>query len=154
MLQFDRDRTQVQLHWRSSDNRARIFFATTDRNGRQRHYCALLQSLKVIRDRSSLQLCRVTLDGTYVLWARLNFLLYERMVLFYCTFVAMKYQDSRLISTHLLHDHLELLQEDGGEVALFGGQIRDGDRLSGRLLSHAMLLILIGYNVKQTIRLV
>ncbi|KAK5128289.1 hypothetical protein LTR85_002956 [Meristemomyces frigidus] len=107
---------------------------TKDDRGRDLHYCTPLTNLKVIRDRSSLQLCRARQDGRYALWARLNFVLYERMVLFYCTFVAMKYQDSRQVPHARLDDRFELENEDSGENERFGGQIRHGD------LRHAVRL--------------
>ena len=47
------------------------------------------------------------------------------MVLFYCTFVAMKYQDRRGLPEESLHDRLELEGQGGdGEELLFGGVIQ------------------------------
>lgn len=50
------------------------------------------------------------------------------MVLFYCTFVAMKHQDQRPIAHNNLLDFLEL-REGGGEVSLFAGKIQQGNSL-------------------------
>ncbi|KAK4542579.1 hypothetical protein LTR36_006627 [Oleoguttula mirabilis] len=101
--------------------------------GQDLYYCMPLVNLKIIRDRSSLQLCRARRDGSYALWAKLNFLLYERMVLFYCTFVAMKYQDSKPVPHDNLDDRFEL-ENENGENEVFGGQIRHGE------LRHAVRL--------------
>lgn len=48
------------------------------------------------------------------------------MVLFYCTFVAMKCQDRREAPHEDLLDTFELKGPEGEEI-LFGGQIKDGD---------------------------
>jgi hypothetical protein len=134
-LPFDQGRVLLQLYWRPHDSRARVFIETKDRAGRPRHFCTPLKSLKIIRDRSILQLCQVRRNGNrYVLWARLRFMLYERMVLFYCTFVAMKHQDPRPFSTLELLDNFELAEGYNAERELFGGCIRHGD------LQHALRL--------------
>jgi hypothetical protein len=73
-----------------------------DDYGQFLHFCTPLTNLKIIRKGTSLQLCRLRREGQFSLWALLNFYLYERMVLFYCTFAAMKRQDSREVD----HDHL------------------------------------------------
>lgn len=49
------------------------------------------------------------------------------MVLFYCTFVAMKRQDKREVPHEDLLDHLELCGPEKYEVLEYSGQIRDGD---------------------------
>lgn len=130
---FDQGQVEVQILFRPTDSRARILFIAKDAYRRERYYCLPLTNLKVIRRSSSLQLCRTTRDGRYSLWARLNFYLYERMVLFYCTFVAMKRQDSRPVPREDLLDDFELCQSDG-ETLEFGGKIRDGE------LRHALRL--------------
>ena len=56
------------------------------------------------------------------------------MVLFYCTFVAMKRQDSRPVPHEDLMDDCELEENDAGEVLEFGGKIKDGE------LRHALRL--------------
>lgn len=124
---------------------------TKGRFGEDLCYCMPIVNLKVIRNISSLQLCRARRDGTYDMWARLNFDTYERkstrfhyhgkladqtvagMALFYNTFVAMKHQDRREIPHENLLDHLEL-RCDGGEYEIFGGAIKHGE------LRHALRL--------------
>ena len=48
------------------------------------------------------------------------------MVLFYCTFVAIKHQDRRSIPHDDLLDDFELGHDDG-EIEIFGGKIKHGD---------------------------
>ena len=126
---FIQGQAEVQLHFRPEDSRARILFIAKDGYGRERLSCGTLTNLKVIRNLSSLQLCRTTRDGRYSLWAQLDFYLYERMVLFYSTFVAMKRQDRTPIPHEDLLDGLELSRGPDGEKLEFAGQIRDGDLL-------------------------
>lgn len=93
-LPFETTDVWVRLYWRTEDNRARILFLTKDASGHRMRYCLPLTGLKVLRTESCLQLCRINRkDGQLDLWARLRFSLHERMVLFYCTAVAMKRQD-------------------------------------------------------------
>ncbi|KAI7576981.1 hypothetical protein KC346_g19657, partial [Hortaea werneckii] len=132
-LPFDGNQLRVRLHWRPMDSRARILIMTKGRFGEDLCYCMPIVNLKVIRNISSLQLCRARRDGTYDMWARLNFDTYERMALFYNTFVAMKHQDRREIPHENLLDHLEL-RCDGGEYEIFGGAIKHGE------LRHALRL--------------
>ncbi|KAI7545812.1 hypothetical protein KC343_g9860, partial [Hortaea werneckii] len=132
-LPFDGTQLRVRLYWRPMDSRARILIMAKGRFGEDMCYCMPIVNLKVIRNLSSLQLCRARRDGTYDMWARLNFDTYERMVLFYNTFVAMKHQDRRDIPHQNLLDHLEL-RCDGGEYEIFGGAIKHGE------LRHALRL--------------
>lgn len=76
---FDREQVWVRLYWRPHDNRARILVMTKDRQMRDLHYCISANNLKVIRDRSCLQLCQARSNGRYRLWARLKFVTYESM---------------------------------------------------------------------------
>ncbi|GAB1729290.1 hypothetical protein NU195Hw_Modified_143t1 [Hortaea werneckii] len=132
-LPFDGNLLRVRLYWRPMDSRARILILTKGRFGEDLCYCMPIVNLKVIRNLSSLQLCRARRDGTYDMWARLNFDIYERMALFYNTLVAMKHQDRREIPHENLLDHLEL-RCDGGEYEIFGGAIKHGE------LRHALRL--------------
>ncbi|KAF2133226.1 hypothetical protein P153DRAFT_372890 [Dothidotthia symphoricarpi CBS 119687] len=119
-LPFEATNVWVRLYWRSDDSRARILFLTMDPTGRRMRYCFPLTGLKVIRSESCLQLCRVNRkDGQLDLWARLRFTLYERMVLFYCTVVAMKRQDQSGIA-----DGLEDFFTPGERIE-FSGEITD-----------------------------
>lgn len=56
------------------------------------------------------------------------------MVLFYCTFVAMKRQDSRPVPHEDLLDECELEEKENGEIQEFGGKVQHGD------LRHALRL--------------
>ena len=89
-MSFDDDRVWIQLHYRPDDYRAIILVMTQDAYGRPLYYSERLAKLKIIRDKSLLNLCKVRHGSErHTLWARLNFILHERMVLFYDTFVAM-----------------------------------------------------------------
>ncbi|CAK4030550.1 Hypothetical predicted protein [Lecanosticta acicola] len=126
-LAFDAHRLWVRLYWRNSDHRARILVITKDSEGRRLLYCTPLTNLKIIRNKSVLQLCRCSRgDGRFSLWARLNFVFHERMVLFYCTFVAMKRQDERPVPHDDLLDRFDLEDDTCGEQELFAGQIQHG----------------------------
>ncbi|KAK7180285.1 hypothetical protein PSPO01_13701 [Paraphaeosphaeria sporulosa] len=119
-LPFEATNVWVRLYWRSEDNRARILFLTLDPTGRRMRYCFPLTGLKVLRTESSLQLCRVNReDGQLDLWANLRFTLYERMVLFWSTMVAMKRQDDTQTPPGL-EDFFQ-----PGEQQEFGGEIQD-----------------------------
>ncbi|KAK4893804.1 hypothetical protein LTR27_007829 [Elasticomyces elasticus] len=125
---FDGDRLWLRIYWRPEDNRARMLVMTKASDGRDQYYCVVLSSLKIIREQSCLKLCRARPDGVYDLWTKLNFAIYERMVLFYCTFVAMKRQDERAVPHPALADSLELKTPDRrGERELFAGVIKHGD---------------------------
>jgi hypothetical protein len=100
-----------------------MLFSSVDDRGRENIHSVPLTSLTVIRDRSILQLFRASSrDGALKRWANLKFIHYERMVLFYSTFIALKRQD--------LNETPELLidspAETQGEEEHYGGVIRDG----------------------------
>lgn len=126
---FDEESLSVQFYWRPTDHRARILVAVKDARGQALHYCQPLTNLRIVRDRTCLQLCRACRDGRYTLWARLNFYFHERMVLFYSTFTAMKRQDIRGGVIHRqLADGFEL-ETDAGEEEVFSGQIKHNGML-------------------------
>lgn len=129
-LQFDERKLWIQFYWRPNDFRARLLIISQASNsGRQEHFCQPLTALKVIRRGSTLQLCQASKNSShYKLWARLNFLSHERMVLFYSTFIAMKHQDTRGIPHASLADDFELQGEEG-EISLFAGEMHDGEML-------------------------
>lgn len=123
---FDEETLSVQFFWRPRDQRARILVSVQDQYGHLAHYCRPLNDLKIIRDRSTLQLCRARPDTLqYTLWARLNFYFHERMVLFYSTFAAMKRQDQRAVIHQQLTDGFGL-ESEHGEECQFSGQIQHG----------------------------
>ncbi|KAF2633736.1 hypothetical protein BU25DRAFT_328673 [Macroventuria anomochaeta] len=139
----------LRLYCRFKDLRARILFLTMDPDGTRRRFCFPLTGLKIIRKDSCLQLCRVNRkDGGLDLWARLRFPMYERMVLFYNTAVAMKHQDqtrmadgledlwdldnkeriefsSEISDTHFLH-HLRVYRDQDSGVVRFEATPRRG----------------------------
>ncbi|KAL8959971.1 MAG: hypothetical protein Q9193_003244 [Seirophora villosa] len=94
-LPFEDGDLRVRLYHRNSDQRARIH-CRLSRNGRsQRQACLPLTTLRVQRQGSTLKLLRVDSTGhARELWACLRFLCYERLVLFYCAFLALRSEDS------------------------------------------------------------
>ncbi|CAK1360500.1 unnamed protein product [Cercospora beticola] len=135
-LSFDEDRTWVRLYYRPEDFRAIILIMALDAYGQPLHYSERLTKLKIIREGSLLKLCRVRHGSErHTLWARLNFFLHERMVLFYNTFVAMKHQDHEGIAHRILLEDLPLEKCEGGEKMLFAGEIRHGE------MRHALQII-------------
>lgn len=110
----------LRLYCRYEDLRARILFLTMDLDGTRRRYCFPLTGLKIIRKGSCLQLCRVNReDGHLDLWARLRFPLYERMVLFYNTCIAMKHQDQ----TRMADGLEDIFDQDRTERLEFSSEI-------------------------------
>ncbi|MCJ1253273.1 hypothetical protein MMC24_001084 [Lignoscripta atroalba] len=114
-LPFDNGALVVRLYIRSSDLRTRIHCKTT-RSGRRTQSCLPISSLRIVREHSNLQLCRSSRSGrSRELWATMRFPSYERMILLFCTFLALKSQDTanpiRLVEDHLLR----------GEKPLFAG---------------------------------
>lgn len=111
------------FYLRPEDRRARILFAETDSRNRETLFCVPLNTLRVIRNRSILQLCRASdRDGSLRPWAKLKFIYYERMVLFYSTLVALKRQDWKETPFELLEEPRDMDDEE-----LFGGVIRAGN---------------------------
>ncbi|KZF22502.1 hypothetical protein L228DRAFT_127436 [Xylona heveae TC161] len=119
-LPFENRELFVSLHWRQSDDRARIICTTiSSRSGsRKRESCLPLTSLLVRRVESCLQFRRLSgSTGKLELWASLKFTTYERMVLFFCTFLSLKAQDNS--ESRVGPDDYTL----DGEKEEFGGQI-------------------------------
>lgn len=126
-LQFDDETAWVRLYHRSSDGRARLLFLSN----RTTFHCIPLTQLTAIRGRSELQLCRMRSNGNLELWALLNFASFERLALFYSTFVAMKRQDTGDTIDPRMFEDLNQLHE----TKHFHGRIRDGAMVHGlRLL--------------------
>lgn len=127
-MSFDEDRLWVRLYYRPDDYRAIILIMAQDAYGRPLYYSERLAKLKIIRDGSLLKLCRVHHGSDrHTMWARLNFVLHEGMVLLYNTFVAMKHQDRGGIAHRILVEDYQLEKCDGGEKPLFAGEIQHGD---------------------------
>jgi hypothetical protein len=118
-LPFEATNVWVRMYCRSEDNRARILFLAMDPEGRRMRYQIPITALALRRAGPCLQLCRANRrDGQLDLWARLRFPLYERMVLFYCTAVAMKRQDQTVVAEGLV-DFFD------PENIVFSGEITD-----------------------------
>jgi hypothetical protein len=83
-----------------------------------------LNLLEIVRVGSCLNLCRRRRGGyELVLWANLKFSTIEQMVLFFCTFLALRSQDAgRPVES--IRDY-----ELDNEEELFGGQILDDNYL-------------------------
>lgn len=113
----------IHLLWRPPDLRARILYVDRDTLGRSMSYCVPLTALRLVRRESCLRLVRLNQDrGRLELWANLRFSLFERMVIFYGAFVAMKRQD-QMESPLELDDWF-----DSGEKEEIRGEIEDGHR--------------------------
>ncbi|KAF1987302.1 hypothetical protein K402DRAFT_331040 [Aulographum hederae CBS 113979] len=108
----------IKLYYRPFDHRARLLLSTKDGYGRPLRYCIPLTSIKLQRENSSLLLWRRRDDGKLGLWGSLHFAYFERMALFYATFVSMKKQDQAKILVDL-QDYFP------GEKEEFGGEIAD-----------------------------
>ncbi|EUC37028.1 hypothetical protein COCVIDRAFT_34451 [Bipolaris victoriae FI3] len=118
-LPFEATNVWVRMYCRAEDNRARILFLSMDSEGRRMRYQIPITALALRRAGSCLLLCRANRrDGQLDLWARLRFPLYERMVLFYCTAIAMKRQDQTAVAEGLV-DFFE------PESIMFSGETTD-----------------------------
>ncbi|KAI9374685.1 hypothetical protein BJX61DRAFT_274704 [Aspergillus egyptiacus] len=105
---------QVYFYVREDDHRARVVCKATNRTGPTDYFCLPLNMLECFRyDTSCLQLCRRRRSGTeFVVWANLKFSTIEDMVLFHCTFLALRSQDSgRPVTTAQIRDY-ELDEEE------------------------------------------
>ncbi|QGA12965.1 hypothetical protein EYB26_000610 [Talaromyces marneffei] len=135
-LAFDED-VSVYFYVREDDNRARIL-CKSRRSRRAKFYCLPLNMLEVRRVGPCLQLCRRRRSGTELVpWLNLHFESVEKMVLFFCTFVALRSQDGHKRIQDIRDYELE------AEKELFGGLIDDDgfthalrvyrDRISGAI---------------------
>ncbi|KAA6407887.1 MAG: hypothetical protein FRX48_08238 [Lasallia pustulata] len=119
-LPFESGDLRVRLYCRQSDLRARIYCRVMQPIRSRRESCLPLTSLEAIRSESSLELCKPSRSRNSVeLWACLRFQSYERMVLFYCTFLALRAQDTN--NPEYETNGLELR----GEELEFSGRILD-----------------------------
>lgn len=114
------DHLLVYFYLRETDHRARIVCKVPHSSRPSDYFCLPLNLLEIVREGSCLQLCRKRRSGTeLVLWANLKFSTIERMVLFFCTFLALRSQDSGRPVQHIRDYELR------DEEELFGGQIVD-----------------------------
>jgi len=127
-LPLDAARFYVKIFWRPSDHRARILMSHKDPSNITIHYSIPLTALKLVRKGPSLHLFRYDRENDdFMLWACLNFTVYEQMVLFYCAFAAMKSQDWTKFPD-VLQDrfHKRIHSEEKEE---FSGEIKDDNYL-------------------------
>ena len=118
-LSFSGGDLVTRLYLRGEDHRARIFCKTTRQSGRSKLCCLPLSSLEILRVDSSLQLLRVVRGSKPELWANLKFTTYERLCLYFCSFIALRSQDLKRTMTEI-RDHDQDIEEE-----LFGGKIID-----------------------------
>jgi hypothetical protein len=127
-LPLDATRFYARLYWRPSDHRARILLSTKDSSKIPIHYCIPLTALKLTRRGPNLQLWRVDrVTKEFELWAKLGFMVYEQLTLFYCAFTAMKKQDWTKFPEELC-DRFHR-RERSEEKEEFSGEIKDDNYL-------------------------
>ncbi|CAI7587575.1 unnamed protein product [Penicillium crustosum] len=118
----DESDMRVSFYLRRTDHRVRILCREPHRTGPSDYYCLPLNLLEILRDGSCLRICRRRNRGTeLVLWTQLKFTTLEDLVLFHCTFVALRSQDEG----HPVGDILDYELEQ--EEECFGGTITDDD---------------------------
>lgn len=106
----------MRLYQRAPDERARIHCRTL-RPSRARKQCSVyLTSLVIARRASTLELCRRGRPPH--LWTRLRFPNYERLVLFFCTFLALRADDGEA-GNHIADARIS------GEDRIFHAEISD-----------------------------
>ncbi|PKX92185.1 uncharacterized protein P174DRAFT_462650 [Aspergillus novofumigatus IBT 16806] len=115
---------RVHFYLREDDHRARILCKAPHTTRPSEYFCMPLNLLEIVRVGSCLNLCRRRRGGyELVLWANLKFSTIEQMVLFFCTFLALRSQDAgRPVES--IRDY-----ELDNEEELFGGQILDDNYL-------------------------
>ncbi|KAJ5590774.1 hypothetical protein N7450_004746 [Penicillium hetheringtonii] len=112
----------VYFYLRETDNRTRIIIRVRHEEGSE-YFCLPLNMLEIIRSGSSLQLCRRRNSGRELhSWASLGFETMESMVEFFCTFLALRSQDTAKPATDIRDYELE------GEEPVYSGQILDDGR--------------------------
>lgn len=92
------------------------------------HYCIPLTALKLTRKGSNIHLWRVDRDTKeFELWAKLGFMVYEQLILFYCAFTAMKKQDWTKFPDELCDRFHRARHSEENEE--FSGEIKDDNYL-------------------------
>ncbi|KAJ5728267.1 hypothetical protein N7493_004597 [Penicillium malachiteum] len=116
----DTSEMNTYFYLRDRDHRARIVCKVPHRSRPSELFCLPLNMLEVVQAGCCLQLCRRRKGGReLVLWARLKFTTLESMVVFFCSFLALRSQDGgRPVED--IKDH-ELDEEE----ELYGGTIDD-----------------------------
>ena len=123
-LPFEDGELLVRIYVRFSDFRARILCRTYGRDQAYTQSSRYITNLKITRSGSCLELFEQQNEKnleTSKMWAILNFPTYERMTLFYCSFVALKAQDEGHSIRDLDNDMLT------GETLCFSGVLIDDD---------------------------
>ncbi|GAD95267.1 hypothetical protein NFIA_065690 [Paecilomyces variotii No. 5] len=114
----------VYFYVRQEDHRARIVCEVPHTTRSNEYFCYPLNLLEICREGSCLQICRRRRAGTELhLWANLKFNTIEKMVLFFCTFLALRSQDMGKPVSRILDWELD------GEEEIFGGQILENNTL-------------------------
>lgn len=129
---FSDNGSLTTFYWRPHDGRARVLVTAIDGDGQETLYCTPLNCLRIFRKDSILQLCQASSreDNVFWVWAELEFVYHERMVLFWSTFIALKRQDSRLVPGALIEDPRDMEEE-----VIYSGIIHDnGKSFALRLL--------------------
>ncbi|KAJ5722632.1 hypothetical protein N7488_000667 [Penicillium malachiteum] len=116
----DTSEMNTYFYLRDRDHRARIVCKVPHRSRPSELFCLPLNMLEVVQAGCCLQLCRRRKGGReLVLWARLKFTTLESMVVFFCSFLALRSQDGgRPVED--IQDH-----ELDDEEELYGGTIDD-----------------------------
>ena len=122
---FENGLLEIRFYLREDDRRARLL-CRTERDGRRYQASLPCTMLRISRKDSCLQLCQVDERKRWVLWTNLRFPSYERMVLFFCAFLALKAQDEahpiEKMEDYLLQDEIPyfsaIIIDDGYEHVL------------------------------------
>ncbi|TPR08998.1 Maltose acetyltransferase family protein [Aspergillus niger] len=115
---------RVCFYLREDDHRVRIVCKSRRTSRSSDYSCLPLNLLEIVRIGSCLQICRRRRGGSeLVLWANLKFSTIEQMVIFFCTFLALRSQDSGRPVERIRDYELDDEEEH------FGGQIVDDDFL-------------------------
>ncbi|KAL4897115.1 hypothetical protein BDV59DRAFT_169828 [Aspergillus ambiguus] len=115
---------RVHFYIREDDHRARVLCKSPRSSRGSEYYCLPLNMLEIVCVGSCLQLCRRGKGGKgLIVWANFKFTTIEQLVIFFCTFLALRSQDSGRPVERIRDYELEREQE------LFGGKIVDDNFL-------------------------
>ncbi|EFW20436.1 conserved hypothetical protein [Coccidioides posadasii str. Silveira] len=108
------------FYQRAEDHRTRIVCRVRSSKRRTVYSTIPITSLQIYRSGSCLQLCQKGPDpDEMIAWANLQFSSIEKMVVFFCTFLALRGQDSSKPISNIPDYHL------CGEFEVFAGKIVD-----------------------------